>query len=121
MSDKGLDASPNSAVLVERNGRFFIYEPRLGVIASDESVEKAYGKFIDARRGHAEEIARAGLTAGSPGLSPPAMSALAGRSTASELRLFVAKTCIVLLIVAALVGVAVMGVQQAVSGLVAAI
>jgi hypothetical protein len=118
MPDTVLEVPPNSATLVEKDGRFFIFEPGLGVIASDEKVERAYEKFVGARRDYVEEIARAGLTeASAVGPSEARTAVLAGRPMGSELRLFLAKTGIVLLIVAVVVAVVVDRVNRAIGGL----
>jgi hypothetical protein len=122
MPDTGLDVPPTSAMLVEKDGRFFIYEPGLGVIASDDKIERAYEKFVGVRRDFVAEVARAGLTARVPPQPSQATAAvLAGRPMGGELRLFLAKTCIVLLIVAAAGLVVVDGVNHAIGGLVASV
>ena len=121
MSELGLDASPTGAVLVDKNGRFFVYEPRLGVIASDDSVERAYEKFVVSKREFVAELECAGLTVGTPVATAGAAPVLASRPMADELRLFLVKTCIVLLIVAGVAVAAVVGVNQAIAGLAGAI
>ena len=96
MSQPGLDTSPSGAVLVEKNGRFFVYEPSLGVIASDESVDRAYEKFVGAKREFVVEIARAGLAVVAPAPAASTAPVLASRPLVDEVRLFLVKTCIVL-------------------------
>jgi hypothetical protein len=122
MSAPGSDQSAHSAVLLEKNGRYFFYQPHTGVISSDENIEKAYAKFASARRIFLEEVGQAGLTLGAaPATQPAASPAGSTRSTAAELRLFLAKTCVVLLIIAIVGGVAGSLVAKSVSGLAAAI
>jgi hypothetical protein len=122
-----LEASSSSAVLVERNGQFFLYEPRLGVIASDQSIDRAYEKFVGAKRDLMAELARAGLTLGQGAAAStawsgtPAPVVLAGRPMADELRQFLAKTVIVLVIIAACAGVVTIGVGRTISNLTAAL
>jgi hypothetical protein len=94
-----------TAVLLERGGSFFVYEPNLGIIASDGTVEGAYRRFTGARLALAEEAERAGLTLRRsfvPARLPlrPAQAVPGGhRSVVAELSLFVAKLGIFLLIV----------------------
>jgi hypothetical protein len=103
-------------MLIEKNGRFFVYEPRLGVISSGESVERAYEKFVGARRDFLTEIARAGLTAGASTSAASSAPVLVNRPMAGELRLFLVKTCIVLLIIAGVAYAAIIGINQAIAG-----
>jgi hypothetical protein len=94
-----------TAVLLERGGSFFVYEPNLGIIASDETVEGAYRRFTGARLALAEEAERAGLTLSRsfvPARLParPARVVAGGhRGVVAELSLFVAKLGIFFLIV----------------------
>src|SRR5437899_1859735 len=115
MSQPGLDTSPSGAVLVEKNGRFFVYEPSLGVIASDESVDRAYEKFVGAKREFVVEIARAGLAVVAPAPAASTAPVLASRPLVDEVRLFLVKTCIVLVIVAGVAAAAVAGINHAVA------
>ena len=94
-----------TAVLVEKQGRFYVYQPGIALIASDDSVAGAYRKFDGVRRAFIEEVERFGLV-GRP-LAEPARDARpagpsAGRSVAAELGIFVVKCCIVVLLVAGL-------------------
>jgi hypothetical protein len=91
---------PFTAILLERDGRFFLYEPGLGVISSAESVEGAYEKFADARRAYVAEVERAGLTAEKPARRSSAVAV--GQSASRELTLFAGKVGIVLLVIAAI-------------------
>lgn len=90
------DQLPASTVLLAKGGRFFVYEPGIGVIASGNSVEGAYEKFSNVRHEHLAEVERAGLTAVRPIAKPFRPSV--GR----ELAVFLAKVCIVLLVLAAI-------------------
>ena len=95
-------------VLIEKNGRFFFFQPDIGVIASDEKVEGAYGKFLEARRAFLSEVAHAGLTAGGQaavaatpraGSQIVAVAARGGRGIGAELALFAVKLAIVLAVI----------------------
>jgi len=113
--------SGRSVTLVERNGRFFFFQPGIGVIASDVDIENAYQKFIGAEHAFWHEIGQAGLSAGgSQGAATPhgVVLTTAGRSVSSELGLFVAKLCIAIVLVAAIGGTVV---TRAVSGVVASV
>ena len=96
------DRWPLNAVLLEKGGRFFVYDIGLGVIASDESVAGAYEKFANTRRGFIEEVERAGLTVARS--STPAQSVLPAtrQGIAAELGPFLVKTCMVVLLVVAI-------------------
>jgi hypothetical protein len=93
-----------TAVLLERGGSFFVYEPNLGIIASDGTAEGAYRRFTGARLALAKEVERAGLTLRRsfvPARLParPAKVAAGQRGVVAELFLFVAKLGIFFLIV----------------------
>lgn len=98
-----------TAVLLERDGSFFVYEPNLGIIASDGTVEGAYARFTGAKHALAAEAERAGLTLRRSFVPPrlPARPAqvsagqvVAGqRGVVAELTLFVVKLGIFFLIV----------------------
>lgn len=124
MQEARLDHAAPTAVLLERDGRFFVYQPGLALVASGESVEAAYSKFFDARRSFFDEVKRAGLTTDPVSGQPPVVGAaqfLPGRGFVGELGLFLAKTSIVLLIVAG-VGIAgVTAINRAVDRTVASI
>lgn len=116
------DRSPSAVVLVEKEGRFFVYEPELGVIASADNVEAAYARFLEARRGFIAEVDEAGLAV--PRTAPTAqVEALpvARQGLARELGLFVAKVVIVFIGVGAIALVAVSGIRQSVDHLVASV
>jgi hypothetical protein len=115
------DDSGRSVTLVEKNGRFFFFQPDVGVIASDESIESAYQKFLGARQAFQREVEQAGLAVGgNQGVSSEQqiMVAPAGRNILSELGLFVAKFCIALVLIAVISGVVV---TRATNGIAAAI
>ena len=102
MSERSADQSPPAAVLLEKDGRFVFYQPDIGVIASDDSIDAAYAKFASARRGFLEEVERAGLTTGGAFVARAAEHTARPRDFAGELKLFLVKTCIVLLVVGAI-------------------
>jgi hypothetical protein len=102
MSAPTSNAAPASAVLVEKSGRFFVYEPTLGVIMADDTVQKAYDKFLDAKRAYLDNVAQAGLTLAPPSAAPSAQL-IAVRPFVDELGLFLAKTCVVFVLIGILV------------------
>jgi hypothetical protein len=115
------DDSGRSVTLVEKNGRFFFFQPDVGVIASDESIENAYQKFLGARHEFWREIEQAGLSVGNSRGAPGAHEIVlspTGRSVPSELGLFVAKFSLAMILIAAIGGVVV---TRAASGIAAAI
>jgi hypothetical protein len=87
---------PVKAILLLKDGKYFVYEPGIGVIASDENVEVAYARFNDARHEYVTQAEQAGLASG---VSSGATSFTLQQSVWRELSLFVAKVCIVLAIV----------------------
>ena len=107
----------STVVLVEKSGKFYCYEPELGLLASDDSVEGAYNKFMEAKCRFIAEVEQAGLTAN--GLAPVVHGTeraqlISGRGIANELGLFLVKICIVLIVVAGVGGTAVVAVKRSV-------
>jgi len=94
--------SSASGVLIERDGRFFVYEPTLGVIVSDDSAAKAYDKFTAARRAYLDDLQRAGLSLAAAPAAGGRAGPVAYRGVMAELGLFVAKACIVVVVFALL-------------------
>ncbi len=114
------DHSPSATVLVENSGQFFCYQPGLALIASDNSVEGAYHKFVGARRDFFEQIARSGLQAGRLGSSVETAASMpqpAGRGIGADLGLFLAKTGIVLLVITGIGAATAAGVSRLLGGL----
>ena len=101
------EVAPSTAVVIERGGIFFVYEPSLGIVVSDETIEGAYRRFAGAKRALVDEAERAGLTIrrfvapAEPQLQPQ----LAGgqRPVVAELTIFFAKICIVFLVIGGLI------------------
>lgn len=116
-----------SVNLLENNGRIFFFQPDIGVIASDENLEKAYGKFLDARRTFWSEVEGAGLKAGgvvdrggaASVARDPVPDTSSRRTMVAELGLFAAKFCIALVITCGLVGVVAMRAVDGISGAIA--
>ena len=110
------DRSPSTVVLVERGGKFFVYEPALGIIASADNVEAAYGRFVEARSGFFTSVEQAGLTLDRPAgaVGPRDTLRLAGRTWWQELALFVGKMVIVLAVIGGIGAFAAIGVKKAV-------
>ena len=108
MSQRTIERSKASVTLLENNGRIFFFQPDIGVIASDESLEKAYAKFIGARQAYWSEVDGSGLRIGGGSIVPAqeiTVSTTGARSAWVELGLFVAKFCIVLVVIAGVGGV----------------
>jgi len=102
-----------SAVLIEREGSFFVYEPSLGLIGSGETAEVAYQKFQAARRNLMADVERAGLTMEREGSSKPGLAA--------ELGIFIAKACIVMVLIVAIGAIGAVKVIQSAQGAAVAI
>jgi len=117
MLGAGVEETPSTAVVIERDGSFFVYQPDLGIVASDGTLEGAYRRFLETRQSLLAEAMRAGLvvrdavaTAKSqparrqsvqPAYSP---SVVGQRSFGSELALFFAKMCVFFVVIGAIVG-----------------
>jgi hypothetical protein len=89
------EVAPSTAVLLERGGSFFVYEPNLGIIASDETVEGAYRRFTGAKNALTEDAERAGLmlrrSVASAQLPAQSRASVAGRQgVVAELAMFAA-------------------------------
>ncbi len=105
-----------AAVVVEREGKFFIYQPSLGVIASDERIDYAYRKFDEARRAFFQNMNLAGLHVPEPPDVIERRTSL--NAIAKEAGVLLARMAVVLAVVFALfLGIA-LGVKGAVDGLV---
>ncbi|MSP81277.1 MAG: hypothetical protein EXR02_09500 [Rhodospirillales bacterium] len=102
MAEARLDRLPVTAILLEKDGRFFFHASGFGIIESGESVQEAYEKLVESRRGYLEGLGRAGLK---PSQILPAQSH-GLNILARELGVFLTKTCIVFLLIAG-IGVAV--------------
>lgn len=101
MSEGRTEPSPVRVVLLEKDGRYFFYEPGLAVIGSGENVAEAYSKFIGARHGYVTEAEQAGLAPGAsfPGVPQP-------RGFGAELGLFTVKACVVFIFIVGALAVA---------------
>lgn len=120
-----VESSASEMVVIERDGRFFFFQPDLGVIVSDENLEKAHAKFVDVRQAFLKDVERAGVTLGRHRAAstsiPTSVVAPSRQVIAVELGLFTAKFCVILVFVVA-IGAVVVGhiakaVDQAVSGI----
>ena len=125
MSERGTGHSQLAAVLLEKGGKFYFYQPGTSVIASGDTIETAYGKFLDARHDFLTQVESAGLQVDAAGLTvgepagPMTVEARIGRRGAfAELALFLAKTCIVLMIIG---GITATVVVRAASGIAEAV
>jgi hypothetical protein len=90
--------SPSTVVLVEKDGRFYVYRPELGVIASDASITRAYEKFLASERVLLDDLGQAGLLLERPASAIPD-SASPSRSLTYDLGLFLTKACVVFLLI----------------------
>ena len=112
MSEMRSEQLPGAAVLLARDGKFFVYEPGLAVVASGDSVEAAYRNFDSVRQDYLSQLQRAGVAAGRP-------AARAQLNMRRELTVFFAKLCIVLLMLVMVGTLAVMGISRSIDGLAA--
>ena len=120
MSEAGSDHLRATVVLLQKGNRFIFYQPGLGVISSGENLEGAYDRFVGARRAFFEDVDRAGLTltTASPVPVPTGPPGLPARvSVTVELGLFLAKTSIIILLIAAIGAVVSSGVTRSVDRL----
>ena len=111
MSGTRTDSLPVKAVLLARAGRYFFYEPGIGVIASSENIEAAYKKFDAARREYIAQAESAGLTTAESGPGAPVELRFSARR---ELALFVAKVCIFLAIAAVVALPVIIGISRSI-------
>jgi hypothetical protein len=126
MSQQSTDRSGSAVNLLERNGRFFFFQPDIGVIASDNGIAGAYEKFLSARHAFWYEADAAGLTAGGRGMvagpdptaGPPgnAVSMRRSRGVTTELGIFVVKLLIALTLFAGIAGVIITRAAEGVTG-----
>ncbi len=94
----------SSAVLVEKEGKFFVYQPGLGIVVAGDDVGSAYQQFVEARDEYLKRVERAGLSLDLEVPQQQSRDWSVRRDVRSELGMFVAKTCIVFLFAAALLG-----------------
>ncbi len=113
MSNVGDERQPYTAVLIEREGRFFFYEPGLGVIASAENVDQAYNRFVEARENFVTEIEQAGLSSARVDVQQPQST----RSIGGELKIFMVKTTVVVMVIAIMAATLGLGIGHAVDRL----
>lgn len=94
---------PYRAILSETNGKFYFYQPELNLIASGDTVASAYENFCGVRLNFFHEIERAGLEDELPTRRAlRATGALrGGRGFRDEMGVFLFKTAIVFLLIAA--------------------
>ena len=118
--------SSREVVVLERDGRFYVYQPDLAILASDENIERAYNKFSDARNIFLAEVERTGLNLGQVPAdvshSAKTRNAVGPRGIAVELGVFAVKVCLVLILIGALgvvtaaeIGRSIKGASQAVA------
>jgi hypothetical protein len=103
-------------VLLERDGRYFFYQPAVGLIASGDDVASAYQKFGHAQRLYLEDVQRAGLAIPTAHDVRQATGVAVHRSVASEIGLFAAKCGLVLVLVGGAGAFAVSAVQSSLAG-----
>jgi hypothetical protein len=104
MSEKRLDPLAFTAVMVEREGKFFFFQPEIGVIASDTSLDGAYNKFVATRRLFLADIEQSGLTVAETANSTAVSVAMQGnhRGIAAEMGVFAVKLATVVVVIGAL-------------------
>ncbi len=93
---------PYRAILSEKNGQFYIYQPELNIIATGETLASAYDKFCSIRLDFLHEIERAGLEDELPQVRPVRGARTSMRGTgggavaaAGNLSMFIVKLAIV--------------------------
>lgn len=113
----------SQTVLLENGGKFFVYQPASGVIASGDTVSSAYQKFTEAQRLFLDNVQQAGLSAvawesgGSGAFAGGGATGVAvHRSALGEIGLFAAKFGLVLLVVGAMGVVAAGAIGSAIGG-----
>lgn len=123
MHESRWSGAPSKVVLVEKDGRFVVYQPGLALVASGNSIEDAYGKFAEAKLTFFREIERAGIgmDTAAPRRQEGTARVVASRGVFAELGMFVAKTCIVMLLVAGICGVMAIAVKQSIGRLTASL
>lgn len=106
----------SQVILLQKDGRFFFYRPAFGIIASGDNIATAYQKFNEAQRAYFDDVQRAGLTV-APGVQAPReVGAAVHRGVLAELGLFVVKFAMVLLMLGVAGGMAVSGLEGALTG-----
>jgi len=103
MSDSEPGALAARLTLIEKDGRFFLFEPGLAVMGSGANIEEAYTQYVERRRLYVADVEKSGLAP--VVFAPPAKSLR--KSIAAELSMFLAKTILVVLVVAGLLVAAV--------------
>jgi len=108
-----------SAVLIEKGGRFYFYQPGLGVIGAGATIAEAYAKFSRTRTEFLEEAKNASLTIDrrAPVADGQSTVAISEGSMWRELALFFAKLCIVLIVIAGIGGVGAWSIARSVGKL----
>ncbi len=103
-------------VLLERGGRYYFYQPAIGLIASGDDVASAYQKFDNAKRLYLDDVRRAGLAIPAAAEIRPATGVAVHRGFASEIALFATKCALVLVLIGGIGAVAVSAVQNSLAG-----
>ncbi|HVA14959.1 MAG TPA: hypothetical protein VNF99_17060 [Stellaceae bacterium] len=108
---------PYRAILSEKNGKFYFYQPELNLIASGDTVSAAYENFRDVRLEFLHEIERAGLENELP--TPRARrvrgAPLGERTVTREMGVFLVKAAIVLVVIALIGAAGMFATERAVS------
>lgn len=112
-----------TAVLLEKKGKFYFYQPGLGLIASGSTISEAHQKFAAGRATLFEEAKNAELVIGHPVASMATLSsaqstvAITEKGVFRELGMFAAKFCLVLLVLGGIGGAGVAGLTHLVGKL----
>ncbi len=102
--------------MLEKDGRYFFYQPACGLIASGDSVASAHQKFEEARRLFLENVQRAGLAISPAHDMKHALGFAGQRGVAAEIGLFAAKCGLVLVLLAGIGTVAVSAIESSLAG-----
>ncbi|WP_395624343.1 hypothetical protein [Sphingomonas daechungensis] len=89
--------------MIEKDGRFFLFEPGLALIGSGANIDEAYAQYVDLRRRYVSDIEMSGLAP--VVFARPSKGLLKG--VLVELSTFLAKTILVVLVLAGLLVAAV--------------
>ncbi len=109
------DLSPQ-VVLLEKDGRYYFYQPATGLITSGDDVASAYRKFDDAKCRYMDDVRRAGLEIAAAPAVTQATGVAIHRGFLSEIALFATKCGLVLVLIGGIGVVAVNAIQSSLTG-----
>ncbi len=98
MPESESDRLGPQVTLVEKDGRFYLFDSKLAVIGSGDGIEEAYKQFIQRRDLYVSDVEKAGMASIIFAPPPKAMR----MRVLAELSMFLAKTVLVILVLAGL-------------------